>query len=78
MHETIAKILARCNADTKQQEPDWLVIHSLNHVQHASWDAWAIQQAEMLKRHGWRERRIGTALHLVPEQLIGETVGEAA
>lgn len=72
MHETIAKILARCNDDTKSDDPDWLVIHSLNHIQHAPWDDWAIEQAEVLKINGWRERRIGTALHLVPDFLVGE------
>ena len=73
MHPLIQRILDRCNSATFTEQPDYLVIHSLDRTQVASWDTWAIQQADLLTRHGWRARRIGTALHLVPSVLLEGT-----
>ena len=71
MNTTLQKILDRCNAATDKDEPDYIAIHSATQVKTAKWDTWAVEQAEMLKRHGWVEKRIGTGLHLQHPFLIG-------
>lgn len=70
MNAILQSILDKCNAATVDEQPDYLVIHSLDKTQVASWDDWAIQQADMLTRNGWRQRRLGTGLHLIPSVLL--------
>lgn len=61
---TLANPLDTCKQDTPADEPEYLAIHSATAVQTARWDDWAVQAAEMLERHGWIKRRIGSGLHL--------------
>lgn len=63
-----------CKADTAEADPDYLAIHSATSVQIARWDDWALQAAEMLERHGWKRRLIGTGLHMQHPFFLG---GEA-
>ena len=58
-----------CNTAIHNDEPDALMVHGPSWVEAYPWDDAAKAHREELLKYGWRDRRKGPLLHLVPSIL---------